>query len=80
MRVIVLTNPSAGATVDPAERLLQVLRDAGVEAEVREIAGSEITQAAERAAGEAVDAVVAAGGDGTVSACASALAGTAMPL
>jgi diacylglycerol kinase family enzyme len=81
MRVIVLTNPSAGAKADHAGELRAALERAGVDqVEVREVPGEQIAAAAKEAAAGGADAVVAAGGDGTVSACAAALAGTGVAL
>ena len=73
MRVIVLTNPAAGATADEAEELTRVLADAGVSAQVRQAHGHQLTELARAAVDEGVDAIVAAGGDGTISAVATAL-------
>lgn len=78
MRVIVIRNGSAGTAL-PAERLEEALRAAGLEVEVRAVDGPALREAAAAAVGRA-DAVVAAGGDGTVSAVAGALAGTGTPL
>ena len=85
MRAIVLMNPNAG--VNPAERARRVeeiratFQEVGIDAEIRHVHPDELFDAARRAAGEAnVDVIVAAGGDGTISAVASALAGTTMPL
>ena len=81
MRVIVLTNPHAGVRANSARELREALAAAGVEADVREVHGHELRETAERAAAEDnVDAIVAAGGDGTISAVAAALAGTDVPL
>lgn len=53
----------------------------GVEAEVRLVSGGELNgQFREAAEANGVDAVVAGGGDGTVSCAAGALAGTKRPL
>ena len=64
-------NPAAGnaAEVDAA------LRKAGC-FEVREVAPDEVTQAVQRAVEEGATRVVAAGGDGTISAAAAAVART----
>ena len=85
MRVIVLMNPNAG--IKPAEQTRQadelraIFSEAGVNADVRQLHPDELFDAARRAADDAsIDAVVAAGGDGTVSTVASALAGTKKPL
>jgi diacylglycerol kinase family enzyme len=80
MRVIVLTNPAAGAKADEAEELTRVLSDAGVSAQVRQAPGHQLTDLARAAIDEGVEAIVAAGGDGTTSAVAAALVGTKMPL
>lgn len=80
MRVIVLTNPAAGAKADEIDELRRVLKDAGVAAEVRQAQGHQLTDAARQAVRDGVDAVVAAGGDGTISAVAAALVGTDTPL
>lgn len=78
MRVVVLCNGGAGTALPP-ERLVEVLREAGIEAEVQAVEGPALREAAVAAVGR-TDAVVAAGGDGTVSAVAGALAGTGTPL
>jgi diacylglycerol kinase family enzyme len=80
MRVIVLTNPHAGTRADEVSALRAALECAGVDADVREVPGHELTAAAKRAIGESPDAIVAAGGDGTVSALAAALVDTPIPL
>jgi diacylglycerol kinase family enzyme len=70
MRAIVLTNPKAGAKADVVDELRRALADAGVEADVRAVPGEQLEAAArDAAAGGAV--VIAAGGDGTVSAVAA---------
>jgi diacylglycerol kinase family enzyme len=88
MRVIALVNPASG-TMSAADREAKVqalraaLAGAGLEAEVRPTPGPELERAAlETATSPGVDAVVAAGGDGTVSAVAGALvkAGAPVPL
>ena len=80
MRVIVITNPGAGAKSDSHDELRDVLGSVGVEAQVRQAHGRELVDAARDAAKAGVDAVVAAGGDGTVSAVAEALADSDTPL
>jgi diacylglycerol kinase family enzyme len=80
MKVIVLTNPAAGAKADETAELIAALRAVGVEAEVRQLAGDALADAARSAAAEDVDAIVAAGGDGTVSAVAGGLVGSDKPL
>src|SRR5689334_16245143 len=72
MRAIVLTNPKAGAKADESDELRRALAAAGVDADVRAVPGDELTAAAKEAAASGAT-VIAAGGDGTVSAVASAL-------
>lgn len=85
MRVIVLLNAKAGSVLsseseDAAIRLREGFQAEGVEAEVRPTLGPDLTTAAQRAAKERPDAVVAAGGDGTVSGVAGGLVGGDIPL
>ena len=78
-------NAAAGSIGDARAReregaIREAFAAAGVEVEVRRCAGPRLCDTAREAATSGVDAVVAAGGDGTVSAVASALAGTTVPL
>lgn len=80
MRVLVILNPSAGTladstTGDEAARVAAGFEAAGVEAQVRNVAGAELADAARGARAEGFDAVVAGGGDGTLNTIANALAG-----
>jgi len=84
--VIVILNAKAGVnateeTRAQEEKVIAALRAAGANAEVRSVEGHQLAQAARDAATQpGVDAVVAAGGDGTQSAVAGALAGTGMTM
>jgi diacylglycerol kinase family enzyme len=74
--VLVVINAASGTLAQPEERvrLHDLLRAAGLDAKVVEVAsGREIEAALDR---HSDDTVVAAGGDGTVSAVAARLAGT----
>jgi diacylglycerol kinase family enzyme len=84
MKVRVIANRDGGAFIrdgDLEERIGAALEGAGVEADVLLVPGEEIAKAfagAARASG--LDAVVAAGGDGTISCAAGHLAGSDRPL
>ena len=87
MRALVLINAAAGtaetaaADRNPAERIRAALERAGLPAEVRPVEPQRMTDEARRAAASgAYDAVIAGGGDGTVSAVASALVGSNVAL
>lgn len=85
MKAVVLLNAAAGSldgeeTHARAERVARALATAGVEAEVRAVPGERLADAAREAARSDADVVVAAGGDGTLSAVAGALAGGTKPL
>ena len=79
MRVVVLLNEAAGSVAGLGAEMARIgdaFRAADVHAEIRAVEGGRIVDAALAAvASPDVDAVVAAGGDGTVSAVAQALAG-----
>ena len=79
MRATVIVNAAAGVKSREigleCERIRQGLVSRGVLAEVRQVPGPELAEAAKAAAASGVDAVVMAGGDGTISAGAGALAG-----
>jgi diacylglycerol kinase (ATP) len=83
-RVAVVFNPvSAGEHAEERKReLVQALEAAGAQEVLLEETTPEDPGrgAAERAMKEAADVVLAAGGDGTVMACVSALAGSQTPL
>jgi diacylglycerol kinase family enzyme len=66
---------------DKAEQLRALFGGHGVEAEIRLVPPAEVSEAfAEAAAAAGLDAVVAGGGDGTISCAAGALAGGERPL
>jgi diacylglycerol kinase family enzyme len=85
MRVVALVNHRAGAIEavgkEPTpESIADILKTVGVESEVRAVSGDKLIAEARAAADTRPDAVIAAGGDGTISAVASALAGRDTPL
>src|SRR5690242_16674609 len=76
MRVAVVTNPHAGPSKHPTgAEIRAALEGAGVECTVCDGEGSELKDVIERALAASPDAVIASGGDGTVSAVAGALVG-----
>jgi diacylglycerol kinase family enzyme len=83
VNAVVLLNEQSGACLaggaTARTSIEAALAEAGVEADVRCVAGDQLHDAARRAAGE-TDVVVAGGGDGTISAVAGALAGGDTPL
>jgi diacylglycerol kinase family enzyme len=84
MKVCAVLNPGGGALAGSAQdtvakRLAGTFEARGIEAEIQTT--DRITEAfAEAASADGIDAVVAGGGDGTVSCAAAALAGTGRPL
>jgi diacylglycerol kinase family enzyme len=77
--VVILLNPKSGppARHKGSREIEQLFSTRGLQVQVRELTGREaINLLATKAVGEGSPLVVAAGGDGTVSAVASALAGT----
>jgi diacylglycerol kinase family enzyme len=81
MRLVVLLNCGAGSVAggssDEARAIREAFAPTGAEVVVQEVRGRDLAAAAERLVGdEGVRAVVAAGGDGTVSAVAGSLVGT----
>jgi diacylglycerol kinase family enzyme len=83
MRATVLVNAAAGVRTreiaEEMERIVAGLEGRGVAATVRPVPGPDLTDAAREAAAGA-DAVVMAGGDGTMNAGAAALAGGDCPM
>src|SRR2546421_6935960 len=81
MRVIILLNASAGIAGLPDMAALGTLfKNAGLTAEIRTTQRETIAAAAQNAVSELPDVLVAAGGDGTISAVAAALLGSAVSL
>jgi len=84
MKVRVIANRGGGAFIRDEgleERLHAAFETTGVEADIRLVAAEEIAASfADAARAPGLDAVVAAGGDGTVSCAAGHLAGTGRPL
>ena len=79
-RVTVLVNPHAGHETNTPQAIAAALQAAGADATVRESDGAHLHATALDALKDGPSTIVAAGGDGTVNAVASALAGTDMPL
>lgn len=80
--IVVLLNPASGST-RPGLRseVEQLFRASGIDPQVRELGQpGELQTAIREALDRHPDAIVAGGGDGTVSAVAGALAGTGIPL
>jgi diacylglycerol kinase family enzyme len=75
----VIANPHSGRAGGRAEAVEQVLRQTGAEVIIEFGSGGDLGDLALRAAADC-DIVAALGGDGTVSAVASVLAGTSAPL
>jgi diacylglycerol kinase family enzyme len=78
-KLIVLLNSKSGASSEhepPVAQLKDLFAAAGFEAEIRIVTGHNIVAEATRAAKSDADLIVAAGGDGTVSAVAGQLAGS----
>jgi diacylglycerol kinase family enzyme len=84
MRVRAIVNRAGGTLkgiAEEEERIVEAFRAAGVDADVRMTESADIYDAlAEAAAAPGLDAVVAGGGDGTLSCAAGHLAGTGRPL
>jgi diacylglycerol kinase family enzyme len=81
VRVILNAEAGSGATAGGAQAMEQKFRDRGIPAQVVQVvSGERIVREAREAVASGASAVVAGGGDGTVSAVASQLAGTAVPL
>jgi YegS/Rv2252/BmrU family lipid kinase len=78
-RVSVLLNRGGGtAAADPkiAAKVKKALKDAGIDAKVELLTGSECAARCKTAASRGEPMVIVGGGDGTISAAAAALSGT----
>lgn len=73
---VVLLNAAAGSARDDCLRITDALHHAGIDAEVRQIAPRELTATARDLIATGTRLVVAAGGDGTINAVASAVIGS----
>jgi diacylglycerol kinase family enzyme len=81
LKVIVVVNRGGGSAAGAEERIGEAFDGTGVEAEVRIVEPGELDRScAEVAEAKGVDALVAAGGDGTVGTAAAAVADTGFPL
>lgn len=85
MRAIVLLNEGAGVsngqnTQDTQRTLAESLKEAGIDATIKTVPGAELQNAAQQAAASDVNAVIAGGGDGTISTVAAALLEKNIPL
>lgn len=81
MRIIVVVNRGGGSAADAEARIREAFEGSGVETDVRLVEPGELDRhCAEVAEAEGVDALVAAGGDGTISTAAGAVADSDMPL
>ena len=76
----VVANMRAGAGHDAVDRIEQAFASAGCAVEVRPVAGPMLSVTAAEAIEAGSQVIVAAGGDGTVSAVAAAVAGTGATL
>ena len=77
--MIVMLNARAGTALkfnDPKSRIAELFCAAGLNAEIISVTGKDLSAAAQRAVAENHETIVAAGGDGTVSAVAAEVAGT----
>lgn len=83
MKIAVIINQGAGSVVTgqvTADSLRQSFQREGTEAEVHIIPGEQICDTAREAVARGMEAVVAGGGDGTIRAVASVLAGGPIPM
>lgn len=80
MRIVVIVNRGGGSAAGAEERIREAFEGTGVETDVRLVEPGELDRCCAEAAGaKGVDALVAAGGDGTISTAAAAVADTGLP-
>jgi diacylglycerol kinase family enzyme len=81
LRVIVVVNSGGGSAQGAEPRIREAFEGTGVELDIRLVEPGELDRhCAEVAEASGVDALVAAGGDGTISTAAGAVADTGFPL
>src|SRR5213075_3232815 len=85
MKIIALINAKAGSlasasNVDQTEHIREAFSAQKIEADVRALQGHQLNEAAKHALSEKPDAIIAGGGDGTISGVAGALAHSEIPL
>lgn len=73
---VILLNSAAGPFSDDRARVIDAVRSAGIEADIRQVGPAELTHVARQAIEAGARLIVAAGGDGTVNAVANAVVGT----
>jgi undecaprenyl-diphosphatase len=76
---LILNRTARGATPQALTRLRRAFADAGVEIDLRPVAGADLEQAV-RAAAETAPVIAVGGGDGTQSTAAAVLVGTGVSL
>jgi diacylglycerol kinase family enzyme len=80
LKVIDIVNRAGGSAAGAEERIREAFEGTGVETDVRLVEPGELDRScAEAAEAKGVDALVAAGGDGTISTAAAAVADTGFP-
>jgi diacylglycerol kinase family enzyme len=80
LKVIVIVNRAGGSAAGAEDRIKEAFEGTGVEVDVRLVEPGELDRScAEAAEGKGADALVAAGGDGTISTAAAAVADTGFP-
>ncbi len=85
MKIIIIINKKSGGEIakdaaDPAEGLVEKFKQHNIQAEVHQIEKVNIKKLIQSSIEAGIDAVVAAGGDGTISGVAALLAGKKLPL